>query len=38
MRSTLTPGRQRVLAVARMCALLEVSKSGFYEWQHRPPR
>jgi putative transposase len=22
--------------VARMCALLEVSKSGFYEWMHRP--
>lgn len=22
--------------VARMCALLEVSKSGFYEWTHRP--
>jgi transposase InsO family protein len=22
--------------VARMCALIEVSKSGFYEWAHRP--
>jgi putative transposase len=22
--------------IARMCALLEVSKSGFYEWMHRP--
>jgi putative transposase len=22
--------------MARMCALLEVSKSGFYEWTHRP--
>ena len=22
--------------VSRMCALLEVSKSGFYEWLHRP--
>lgn len=22
--------------IARMCALLEVSKSGYYEWWHRP--
>jgi putative transposase len=25
-----------LLTVARMCALVEVSKSGLYEWRHRP--
>jgi putative transposase len=30
-------GQAKLPTVARMCALLEVSKSGFYEWQHRPP-
>jgi putative transposase len=24
--------------VSRMCQLLEVSRSGYYEWLHRPPR
>ena len=23
--------------VSRMCQLLEVSRSGYYEWLHRPP-
>ena len=27
--------RRRAPTVARMCALLEVSKSGFYEWMDR---
>ena len=22
--------------VARICALMQVSKSGYYEWRHRP--
>ena len=34
MRSTPLP---RLLpAISRMCAWLEVSKSGFYEWRSRP--
>jgi hypothetical protein len=24
--------------VSRLCQLLEVSRSGYYEWLHRPPR
>lgn len=29
-------GRTQLPTIARMCALLEVSKSGFYEWTQRP--
>jgi putative transposase len=30
--------QQTEFSVSRMCQLLEVSRSGYYEWLHRPPR
>jgi putative transposase len=35
-KDTMTADGKRRYAVARMCAWLEVSNSGFYEWRSRP--
>jgi len=35
-RAAATQAAKRLPIVERMCALLEVSKSGFYEWKGRP--